>query len=169
MYYFCQYSSPIGMLTLASDGSSLTGLWMDGQKHFAQNHTDPVPQPALPIFRDTFNWLDRYFAGKPVSANELPLKPQGSPFQQQVWKMLIDIPYGHTQTYGQIAKALVAPHASQAVGAAVGRNPISIIIPCHRVLGTGGKLTGYAGGLHRKKWLLIHEGILTIKESHRKI
>ena len=165
MYYSCLYPSPIGELTLASDGTHLTGLWIRGQKYFAQNHSGPVAQPELPIFRQAAEWLDRYFAGKAVSPLELPLKPRGSHFQQQVWDILLHIPQGQTITYGQIAKMLGHPGAAQAVGGSVGRNPISVIIPCHRVLGAGGKLTGYAGGIPAKVWLLRHEGILSPEEA----
>ena len=159
MYFCCRYASPIGELTLASDGNFLTGLWIQGQKHFAQNHSDPVHDPDLPIFQEVSYWLDRYFAGDPLSTDCLPIKTDGSPFQQKVWAILRMIPHGQTMTYGQIAMALNCPGASQAVGAAVGRNPISILIPCHRVLGSGKKLTGYAGGLAAKAWLLKHEGV----------
>lgn len=164
MYYCCDYISPIGPLTLASDGTHLTGLWIQGQRHFARNHSGPLKRDDLPVFRDTALWLDRYFAGDPVSPAHLPLKTEGTAFQKQAWNILRTIPYGQTMTYGQIAGDLGCPGASQAVGAAVGRNPISIIIPCHRVLGSGGKLTGYAGGLPAKVWLLSHEGIVEVKE-----
>ena len=152
MYYCCHYTSPIGRLTLASDGEALTGLWLEGQKFFAHNHAEPVEMYDLPVFRDATVWLDRYFAGNPVTPDDLPLKPSGTVFQQKVWDILKSIPYG------QIAGFLDCPKASQAVGAAVGRNPVSIIIPCHRVVGSNGKLTGYAGGIHKKIWLLRHEG-----------
>lgn len=159
MYYSSHYASPIGELTLASDGTSLTGLWIYGQKHFAQRHIDPVEAPELPVFREVTAWLDRYFAGLPVLPLDLPLSPTGTVFQQRVWNILLRIPPGQTVTYGQIAKLLDIPRSAQAVGSAVGRNPISIIIPCHRVLGSDGSLTGYAGGLPAKLWLLKHEGI----------
>lgn len=167
MYYFCRYDSPVGQLTLASNGTELTGLWLQGQKHFARNHSGPVEQPELPVFLETALWLDRYFAGENVPPDLLVLRPEGSPFQQKVWNILQTIPYGQTLTYGQIAKLLGCPRASQTVGSAVGRNPISIIIPCHRVLGSGGKLTGYAGGLNAKIWLLAHEGVLKSGEIDR--
>ena len=160
MYYSYHYASPVGKLTLASDGKSLTGLRIRWQKHFARHHEDPVVSPELPVFQVTTAWLDRYFAGDPVSPFDLPLKPTGTAFQQRVWDILLHLPQGQTVTYGQIAKQLGIPGAAQAVGSAVGRNPISIIIPCHRVLGSGGNLTGYAGGLDTKIWLLQHEGIL---------
>jgi methylated-DNA-[protein]-cysteine S-methyltransferase len=147
-------------LTLASDGNYLTGLWIEGQNHFAAHHSDPILQPDLPVFNLTTKWLADYFAGTPSSIDHIPLKPTGSPFRQQVWKILAAIPWGQTVTYGQIAAMLGNPKASQAVGNAVGHNPISIIIPCHRVLGAGQSLTGYAGGIDKKQWLLRHEHIL---------
>ena len=139
--------SPLGDLTLASDGTSLVGLWLDGQKHFALRY------PELPVFAQAEQWLNRYFRGESPSPAEIPLAPKGSEFQQRVWKLLLTIPYGETTTYGTIARQLGC-RSPQAVGNAVGRNPISILIPCHRVLGSNGVLTGYAGGLDKKKHLL---------------
>ena len=160
MYFFCAYPSPIGTLTLASDGESLTGLWIEGQKHFAEHHSGPIRNPDLPVFHLAAKWLDGYFAGTPSSFDHIPIKAEGSLFRQRVWKILAGIPWGETLTYGQIAKMLGTPSAAQAVGNAVGHNPISIIIPCHRVLGSGKSLTGYAGGIDNKQWLLRHERIL---------
>ena len=152
------YASPLGTLTLASDGENLTGLWMAGQKYFAAGVPTNLPvRDDLPVFMQARDWLDRYFAGQRTAANELPLAPQGSAFRQSVWRILCEIPYGQTVTYGEIAKRLPCKSA-QAVGGAVGHNPISIIIPCHRVLGSDGSLTGYAGGAQKKIWLLAHEG-----------
>ena len=122
-------------------------------------HLDPQDMPELPILQAAWDWLDRYFSGQKPSCAELPLRPAGTQFQQQVWDILMQIPFGQTVTYGDIAKMLGQRMSAQAVGGAVGRNPISVIIPCHRVLGTRGKLTGYAGGVARKQWLLRHEGI----------
>lgn len=165
MYYRRNYISPIGQLTLASDGEFLTGLWIQDQKHFAKNHSDPIDLPDLPLFQEVVTWLDRYFAGEMIPADLLPLKPAGTPFQEQVWDILTTIPAGQTTTYGQIAKMLSRPGASQAVGSAIGRNPISIIIPCHRVLSSNRKLTGYAGGIPAKLWLLRHEGVTKFPET----
>ena len=152
------YASPLGTLTLASDGENLTGLWIAGQKYFAAGTPTNLPaRDDLPVFMQARDWLDRYFAGERPAANELPLAPQGSAFRQSVWRILCEIPYGQTVTYGEIAKRLSCKSA-QAVGGAVGHNPISIIIPCHRVLGSDGSLTGYAGGVDKKIWLLAHEG-----------
>ena len=152
------YASPLGTLTLASDGENLTGLWMAGQKYFAAGTPTNLPaRDDLPVFMQARGWLDRYFAGQRPAANELPLAPQGSAFRQSVWRILCEIPYGQTVTYGEIAKRLSCKSA-QAVGGAVGHNPISIIIPCHRVLGSDGSLTGYAGGAQKQIRLLAHEG-----------
>ena len=152
------YASPLGTLTLASDGEKLTGLWIAGQKYFAAGTPTNLPICGdLPVFLQARGWLDRYFAGERPAASELPLAPQGSAFRQSVWTILCQIPYGQTMTYGEIAKRLSCKSA-QAVGGAVGHNPISIIIPCHRVLGADKGLTGYAGGVEKKIWLLRHEG-----------
>ena len=164
MLYYTTFSSPVGTLTSASDGESLTGLWIEGQKYFWEPKDSPTEQTDLPVFLLTRAWLDRYFRGERPAPRELPLAPQGSAFRQAVWQCLLDIPYGKTTAYGAIAKR-VAPMlgkktvSAQAVGGAVGHNPISIIIPCHRVIGTDGSLTGYAGGLHLKRHLLTHEGV----------
>ena len=152
------YASPLGTLTLASDGENLTGLWMAGQKYFAAGIPTNLPVcDDLPVFSKARDWLDRYFSGERPLPGELPLAPQGSAFRQSVWQLLCEIPYGQTMTYGEIAKRL-GVRSAQAVGGAVGHNPISIIIPCHRVLGSDGSLTGYAGGAQKKIWLLAHEG-----------
>ena len=152
--------SPVGLLTLASDGTSLTGLWLKGQKYFGETlPAHAIHAPDLPVFRDTADWLDCYFSGKCPPALP-PLKPHGSPFRQAVWQQLLAIPYGETTTYGTITNLLREkgiPASPQAVGGAVGHNPISILIPCHRVLGANGSLTGYAGGLDVKRCLLSLE------------
>ena len=159
MYCFTTCPSPVGLITLASDGASLAGLWMEGQKY----HRNSIPEAMtekndLPIFEQTRQWLDSYFAGEKPAISELPLAPIGSAFRQSVWNILREIPYGKTITYGEIAKRLGAK-SSQAVGGAVGHNPISIIIPCHRVVGANGSLTGYAGGVQAKSKLLTLEGV----------
>ncbi|MCL2392233.1 MAG: methylated-DNA--[protein]-cysteine S-methyltransferase [Oscillospiraceae bacterium] len=165
MHYFTTYDSPLGLITLASDGESLIGLWLDGQKyHSASMSEDKSKRDDLPIFALAKNWLSRYFDGEKPSVSELPLAPIGSAFRQDVWRVLCAIPYGEIVTYGNIA-AQVAPDGSKsgsysrAVGGAVGHNPISIIIPCHRVIGSSGSLTGYAGGVDKKVFLLELEGI----------
>mgnify|MGYP003362361737 CR=1 FL=1 len=164
MLYRTTLSSPLGPLMLAGDEGHLTGLWMEGQKYFAAHLPPAVPvRDDLPLFSQAANWLARYFAGAAPDPAALPLAPAGSDFQKMVWAKLLAIPYGQTTTYGAIARQLAAETgrsmASQAVGGAVGHNPISIIIPCHRVVGATGSLTGYAGGLDKKRWLLAHEGV----------
>ena len=161
------YDSPIGKLYVVSDGDYLVGLWMENQKYFqATLKQEPLVDEKDPVLKKTKKWLDDYFSGKNPNINQLPLKPQGSPFRQEVWKILCDIPYGQVTTYGAIAKQLAKKHnvkrfSAQAVGGAVGHNPISIIIPCHRVVGSNNSLTGYAGGLDKKIYLLEHEGFNT--------
>lgn len=158
MQYIYPYNSPLGPITLASDGSALTGLWFAGQKYFAATLAPTHIQQELPVFTETLRWLALYFQGS-VPDFTPPLKPQGSPFRQAVWELLLQIPYGATTTYKELAARLPAgSRCAQAVGGAVGHNPISILIPCHRVLGSSGQLTGYAGGLDRKLQLLKLEG-----------
>ena len=167
MYHSTTYSSPVGIITLAcdGDGQNLVGLWMEGQKY----HGDSIPEimierDDIPIFKVVKKWLDRYFTGEKPDISELPLAPIGSEFRQGVWNILCDIPYGEVITYGGIAKKMAIKMnresmSSQAVGGAVGHNPISIIIPCHRVVGSNGSLTGYAGGVKSKIKLLELEGV----------
>lgn len=145
-----QYNSPIGVITLVSDGDSLTELWLA-----SPSTKEPSNNKNLQVFEETRRWLDLYFNG--VKPDFTPsLNPQGSAFQQKVWRELLTIPYGHTTTYGTIAKHLSC-RSAQAVGQAIHRNPIAIIIPCHRVIGSDGSLTGYASGLDIKKQLLTIE------------
>ena len=153
MNYTAHYESPFGIITLASDGQSLTGLWFDGQRYFGSTLGPLASLPAeLPVFDDTRRWLDIYFSGvKPNFTPQLSLR--GTVFQRRVWEALLTIPYGQTVTYGELARC-IGCRSAQAVGGAVGRNPISIIVPCHRVVGSDGSLTGYAGGLDRKLALL---------------
>lgn len=167
MFYSASYCSPLGKITLASQQNQLVGLWIDGQKYFGAIVTANIIEKAnLPVFNLTKKWLDNYFAGKKQTINQLPLAPNGSPFRQKVWDILCNIPYGEVITYGDIAKQIALqtnqPNmSSQAVGGAVGHNPISIIIPCHRVIGANGNLTGYAGGIDKKIKLLQIEGVDT--------
>ncbi|OQA80831.1 MAG: Methylated-DNA--protein-cysteine methyltransferase [bacterium ADurb.Bin243] len=167
MYYITNYTSPVGQLTLASDGDNLTGLWLDGQKYFCATVDGCMrPENNMSIFDAAKEWLDGYFAGEKPALSELSLAPAGGDFRQEVWKLLREIPYGMVTTYGEIAKKIaVKMHkksvSAQAVGGAVGHNPISIIIPCHRVLGGNGSLTGYAGGVQVKLKLLELEGMDT--------
>ena len=161
-----EYESPIGMLTMTSDGAHLTGLWIEGQKYFmAGLAREMLRKEKTPALEQAKRWLDRYFAGEHPVPAELPLLPAGTVFQRGVWKRLCQISWGKSVTYGEIAREIACAagrehFSAQAVGGAVGRNPISIVIPCHRVLGAAGELTGYAGGLWRKEWLLRWEGVL---------
>jgi len=155
--YTHHYASPLGDIILASDGESLTGLWFDGQKHIPLA-LDRRNKQKLPVFREADRWLDFYFTGK-IPGFTPPLFMRGSLFSQVVWNILLSIPYGQTRTYGSIATDIARRQEScrmsaQAVGGAVGHNPIAIIIPCHRVVGADGSLTGYAAGLDRKRKLL---------------
>ena len=150
--------TPLGEVRLRSDGKSLTGLWFVGQVNDAKEHSDIEIKDDLPIFGQVETWLESYFSGEQTPI-KIPLQPKGTMFQESVWKILQEIPYGETMTYGEIAQRIakekgVATYSAQAVGQAVGKNPISILIPCHRVLGKNGALTGYAGGVHRKEQLL---------------
>ena len=158
MVYTCKYKSLIGDILLAADEIGLTGLWFEGQKYFANTlPEDYVPQETK-ILTEAKKWLDVYFSGEEPKFTP-PLHPVGSTFRQAVWQILLQIPYGQTITYGEIARRIAVmkntSHMSaQAVGGAVGHNEISIIIPCHRVVGTNGSLTGYAGGIDKKISLL---------------
>ena len=155
-------SSPLGDILLAADEVGLTGLWFEGQKNYARTLSPESGERELPVFRQAKHWLEVYFAGK-EPAFSVPLHPMGTAFQQRVWDFLRTIPYGNTATYGEIAERLAAENglahlSAQAVGGAVGHNEISIIVPCHRVVGTNGSLTGYAGGIEKKIALLTLEG-----------
>ena len=161
MQYICKYQSPLGGITISADGNSLTGLWFDGQKYFAATLPAAHEEKQLPVFDQTQRWLDCYFSGKNPGFTP-PLGPEGSPFRQAVWEILLQIPYGETITYKDIAEEIARQQgkqtmSAQAIGGAVGHNPISIIIPCHRVVGSDGSLTGYAGGIPKKVGLLTLE------------
>lgn len=156
MIYYKWLESPLGELLLTADTQSLTGLYLKGQKHFP-NMLDSWQENAdLKILTEVAAQLAEYFTHKRQDF-DLPLSPQGTTFQKQVWQQLHHIPFGETTSYGALAHLLGKPGAARAVGAANGRNPISIIVPCHRVIATNGKMTGYAGGIARKQWLLRHE------------
>lgn len=165
MYYLTNVQSPLGMLSIASDGENITGLWIERQKYYLGSISEKMEKKDdLPVFYNVREWLRAYFAGEKPEISKLPLRPAGSNFRQDVWQILCEIPYGEVVTYGSIAKKVAEKMgrdrmSSQAVGGAVGHNPISIIIPCHRVVGTSGSLTGYAGGIPLKIKLLEHEGV----------
>ena len=158
MTYTQHYDSPLGGILLAADDVGLTGLWFDGQKYFARGLSNERIAQETPILTEAKRWLDIYFTGKKPDFTP-PLHPIGSAFRRSVWEILLQIPYGQTATYGEIARQLakkqgLARMSAQAVGGAVGHNEISIIIPCHRVVGADGSLTGYAGGISKKETLL---------------
>jgi len=150
--------SPIGSLLLHSDGIVLTGLYMDVPDRRVRGMETWMESPDSGPLPDVQRQLGEYFAGKRREF-DLPLRLEGTAFQQIVWQMLTEIPYGTTLSYGELARRIGNPNASRAVGLANGRNPISILITCHRVIGADGSLTGYGGGLERKRWLLAHEGL----------
>lgn len=158
MTYTQHYDSPLGGILLAADDVGLTGLWFDGQKYFAWGLSNERIAQETPILAEAKRWLDIYFTGKEPDFTP-PLHPIGSAFRRSVWEILLQIPYGQTATYGEIARQLAKKQgldrmSAQAVGGAVGHNEISIIIPCHRVVGADGSLTGYAGGIGQKEKLL---------------
>ena len=152
--WYTTIASPIGELLLKSDGESITGLYMHKHKRGATPTREWKRNDAA--LKQSSVQLRAYFAGE-LREFELPLAPEGTPFQQRVWRALCDIPFGETVSYGELARRIGQPTASRAVGLANGRNPISIVVPCHRVIGADGSLTGYGGGLARKRWLLAHE------------
>lgn len=149
----CSFNSPLGPMTLTATDKGLAGIWFDGQKHMPDTSAWPV-QAQHPLLLRAQAQLREYFAGQRQQF-DLPLDlARGTAFQQQVWRGLLDIPAGQTIAYGTLATRIGRPAAVRAVGAAVGRNPITVIVPCHRVVGADGSLTGYAGGLERKVALL---------------
>ncbi len=161
MDYTYHYVSPLGGITLASDGDAIVGLWFDGQKYYADSLNERYEGKNLPVFEETVCWLNTYFSGKAPDFTP-KLNMRTTAFRKSVWDILLTIPYGKTMTYGQIAEIIVAQSglvrmSAQAVGGAVGHNSISLIIPCHRVIGTNGSLTGYAGGIDKKVRLLQME------------
>lgn len=161
MKYIHSYNSPLGGITLASDGESLMGLWFDGQKYFGGTLLGDHTKKELPIFAQSDRWLDIYFSGKAPDFTP-PLLMEATPFRKAVWEIMLTIPFGQTMTYGEIADKIadqrgLSGMSAQAVGGAVGHNAISLMIPCHRVVGTNGSLTGYAGGIDKKEKLLTME------------
>ncbi len=167
MIYGIKYTAPLGHILILSDGNAVTGLYTEfwsGRSPFVVDFADGS---ALPCLIQAVQWLDIYFSGQQPDFTP-PLNPTGSSFQQEVWGILLTIPYGRLMTYGDIARIIAQRRdkekmSAQAVGGAVGTNPIGIIIPCHRVIGANGNLTGYAGGLMSKVNLLKLEGIDTSK------
>ena len=163
---FTRFSSPVGELVLAATDAGITGVYFPTSRH------GPAPlerqdwveddgrSPASALLAQARRQLEEYFAGSRTTF-DLPLSPAGTPFQRRVWDALRAIPYGTTLSYSELARRLGDLRATRAVGAANGRNSIPIIVPCHRVVGANGALTGFGGGLDCKRWLLEHEGALT--------
>lgn len=163
-YLSCTYDAPVGTLTLAAGHDGLKGLWIEGQKYFLGTLDAPLLEGVNQHLEEAVTWLDAYFTGKQPALDALTLAPNGTEFRQTIWQLLCQIPYGQVTTYGQLAKEAAKRlgkqrMSAQATGGAVGHNPISIIIPCHRVVGADGSLTGYAGGIDKKVALLEHEGV----------
>ncbi len=146
-------TSPIGMLTLTSNGSALTQLLIARESDM---NGESVPADADSVLAAAREQLDAYFDMR-LTDFDLPLEPRGTDFQQRVWGSLKTIPFGETISYAELARRIDQPKAVRAVGAANGRNPLMIIVPCHRVIGADGSLTGFGGGIDRKRWLLDHE------------
>ena len=168
MEYTHHYDSPLGGITMASDGDALTGLWFDGQKFFGSTLSASHTERSLPVFSETDRWLNLYFSGR-VPDFTPPLNPKTTEFRRTVWQILLTVPYGKTVTYRQIADQMTGTAgtcrvSARAVGGAVAHNAVSLIIPCHRVIGADGSLTGYAGGMHRKMYLLQMEHAVSGQE-----
>jgi methylated-DNA-[protein]-cysteine S-methyltransferase len=162
MIYFTFYESPIQILRLVSDGRSLIGLYMMSEKHSLIPQGDWLEDKSVELFGQAKQQLTAYFVGS-LTEFDLPLQMEGTSFQKRVWSVLQTIPYSTTISYGELAQQIGQPRASRAVGLANGRNPISIVVPCHRVIGANGKLMGYGGGIDRKQWLLNHERLIHTK------
>ncbi len=165
MIYTCTVATALGAMTAAAEQETLIGLWFIGQKYYPPKTAEWVCKPDYPIFEALRLQLSCYFSGTD-SKLSIPLAPRGSLFQKAVWDILLKIPWGETTTYGEIAKYFAGTRglssmSAQAVGGAVGHNPISILIPCHRVVGFNRNLVGYAGGLDKKAALLkLEKGTL---------
>ena len=157
--YYCTYESKIGLLYLISDGNSLIGCYLEGQKYFPNNIDNYYLNEELSILVKSKKWLEKYFNGENPSIDEIPLNYTGTEFRKTVWEVLKEISYGKLVTYKHIAEKIakakgIKTMSAQAVGGAVGHNPLLIFIPCHRVIGVDGSLTGYAAGLENKRFLL---------------
>jgi methylated-DNA-[protein]-cysteine S-methyltransferase len=156
---YSYFDSPLGSLCVQGDSEFITGLYLPG--HAGWQGPDSAWQPSDAPFLAVRKQLSEYFRGE-RQRFDVPLKLSGTDFQRRVWQELARIPYGVTISYAELAKRIGSPSASRAVGSANGRNPISILVPCHRVIGASGKLTGYAGGIDKKEWLLAWERRLAV-------
>jgi methylated-DNA-[protein]-cysteine S-methyltransferase len=146
--------SPVGVWTIMSDGESIVGIYSARHRH-AQKQSPRLAADA--VCKEATRQMAEYFAGT-RKCFDLPLEPAGTDFDRRVWNALVEIPFGTTSSYGELARRIGSPTAARAVGAANGRNPISLVIPCHRVIGANGRYVGYGGGIGLKAWLLAHEG-----------
>jgi methylated-DNA-[protein]-cysteine S-methyltransferase len=156
MRYYDTFDSPYGAMLLAASERGLSGVYFNRQKHHPKRGADWQHAPGNAHLKKAKKQLAEYFGGK-RKAFELDLDPAGSPFQKRVWKEIAGVPYGETISYGELARRAGFPEGARAAGAATGRNPIGIVVPCHRIVGANGKLTGYAGGLDKKRALLALE------------
>jgi len=160
MIRYTRIRTPLGTLLATAEGDTLTGLYFEGGRHAPKASREWTEDPSNPALAACAKQVADYLEGKRTDF-KLPVAPAGTSFQQRVWKEIARIPYGKTITYAELAKRAGSPGSARAAGAATGRNPLSIIVPCHRVVGTSGSLTGYAGGLDRKEKLLNLEGVAT--------
>ena len=152
MLAYDQFESPQGTMLIAATEKGLAGVYFKGQKYFPKKR-EWQRDARHPVLRQAKRELAQYFAGR-RQRFEVPLDPQGTPFQRSVWKQIAKIAFGKTATYSELARRAGHPGSARAAGAATGRNPLSVIVPCHRIMGADGSLTGYAGGLARKRALL---------------
>ena len=158
MIRYARIDTALGKLLATAEEGCLTGLYFDGKPHAPKPRPDWKEEPAAKPFAECARQVDEYLAGK-RNVFELPVAPSGTEFQERVWREIARIPFGETITYTELARRAGAPGSARAAGAATGRNPISIVVPCHRVVGAAGALTGYAGGIERKARLLALEGV----------
>jgi len=163
---YSSYSSSIGELLLTSDGEALTGLHLPRRDGSLAELPGPGWRRDDSAFREARRQLEAYFACE-LRAFDVPMRMKGTPFQQMAWEGLLTIPFGATISYAEQARRIGRPGASRAVGAANGRNPIAIVVPCHRVIGSNGTLTGYGGGLGLKEWLIRHEASAAELDTRR--
>jgi methylated-DNA-[protein]-cysteine S-methyltransferase len=158
MRYYDTFQSPQGRMLLVANDDGVSGVYFVGQKYFPEKEKEWKRDPDHAPLRQVKRELAEYFAGK-RKRFEVALAPEGTPFQRSVWKAISSVGFGKTLTYAELAGKAGFPGSARAAGAATGRNPISVIVPCHRIVGSDGSLTGYAGGLNRKRALLVLEGV----------
>ena len=159
MTRFARYESPLGPMYATAEDDGITHIEFKGAKYAPAAQPDWIEDPKAPALAACGTQLAEYFAGTRTEF-DLPLAPRGSTFQKRVWEEIARVPYGETISYAELARRAGAPGQARAAGAATGRNPVSLVIPCHRIVGSDGSLTGYAGGLERKRELLELEGVL---------